>query len=349
MHLTTSTTTALLSSSLLLLLLLAHSAHAAQPKPKPKDAILLSEVQSLTLRGAGALTAHRRAPAVPQLKCVSSPGVCALHEIDVMRCANQGAGYDAEDVQWSCAASLPPELKLGSTDVACEGYSSPDDPYVLRGSCGVEYRLVLTEAGERRFPDLANGGGGSGGWPWGGGDKKGSSSGDHKGQSSDPSAVIFGIIFAAVCIWIIYNACMAGNVNNTIRLGGPRRRRNNWGGGGGGFDPGFGPGGGGGGGNGGSGDTWDDPPPPYSASKTSSSTRNATQSEGWRPGFWSGLAGGAAAGYMAGNRGNNRQEPRRYDSGWGAGPSSSGSSSSGSRSTSSARYESTGFGSTSRR
>ncbi|KAI1777742.1 hypothetical protein F4818DRAFT_324421 [Hypoxylon cercidicola] len=344
----------LLTSSPLLLL-----AGAAQPKPKPKNAILLSDVQSLTLRGGGAETAHRRVPAVPQLRCVSAPAVCALHAVDVMRCANQGGGYDAEDVQWSCAASLPPELKLGATDVACEGYSSPDDPYVLRGSCGVEYRLVLTEAGERRFPDLAGGGGGSSGWPWGGGssDKKGSGAGTQSGrtgQSSDPSAVIFGIVFALVCLWIIYSACFAANGNNHIHLTGPRRRRNNWGGGGGGFDPGFGPGGGGGGGSGGSGGSWDDPPPPYtpkssSSTRSSSSAQNATQNEGWRPGFWTGLAGGAAAGYAAGNRGNNRQESRGYGSGWGAGPSSSGPSSSNSASTSSARYESTGFGSTSRR
>ncbi|KAI1768779.1 hypothetical protein GGR53DRAFT_352584 [Hypoxylon sp. FL1150] len=340
-----------ITTATLLLLLLAHPASAAQPKPKPKNAILLSDVQSLTLRGNGAQTAHRRVPAVPQLRCVSSPGICALHAVDVMRCANQGTGYDDQDVQWSCAASLPPELKLGSTDVACEGYSSSEDPYVLRGSCGVEYRLVLTEAGERRFPDLASGGSGGGG---GGGGKGGSG-----GGGGDGSAVVFGLIFAGVCIWIIYNACLAGNANNTIRLGGPRRRRNNWGGGGGGgFDPGSGPGGGG---AGGSGDTYDDPPPPYSARKTtssstrsSSSANNETRGEGWRPGFWTGLAGGAAAGYAAGNRGNNRQEQR---SGWGAGPSnsgwgsssSSGSSGSGSQSTSSARYESTGFGSTSRR
>ena len=33
----------------------------------------------------------------------------------------------------------------------CEGYESPEDPFVLKGSCGVEYRLVLTESGEERY------------------------------------------------------------------------------------------------------------------------------------------------------------------------------------------------------
>ncbi|KAI1375884.1 hypothetical protein F4677DRAFT_104231 [Hypoxylon crocopeplum] len=309
-----------LPTALLILLSTTLFSFPASGASQPKNAILLSEVQSLTLRGGGAKTAHRRVSAAPQLKCVSAPGVCKLHEVDVMRCTNQGAGYDAEDVQWSCAASLPPELKLGSTDVVCEGYSGPGDPYVLKGSCGVEYRLVLTELGEQKYPELANGGGG---WKWGGQDQDG---------QPDGSAILFGVVFVLVCAWIIYSACFAANGNNR-RLGAQRRPRNN--GGGGGIDPGFGPGGGGGG--------WDDPPPPYSGPKSS-----PAQQQGWRPGFWTGLAGGTAAGYMAGNRAGNRQEPRNY--GWGAGPSGSSSSSrSDSRSTSSARYESTGFGSTSRR
>ncbi|KAF3344187.1 Serine/threonine-protein kinase SRPK3 [Verticillium dahliae VDG2] len=128
------------TSALLLPLLLSLPAAAAAAKP-PKNAILLSQVKTLTLRGDGAQTTHRRLPAVPQLKCLSAPKLCALHPIDVLRCTNQGSGYDAEDVQWSCAANLPVDLKLGSTDVVCEGYSSADDPYVLKGSCGVEYRV----------------------------------------------------------------------------------------------------------------------------------------------------------------------------------------------------------------
>ncbi|KAI0013616.1 hypothetical protein F4779DRAFT_625115 [Xylariaceae sp. FL0662B] len=325
----------LLLLPLLLLTLSPTPTQARQPPPRPTDAILLSQVQSLTLRGGGAQTTHRRVTAIPQLRCVSSPGICRLHAVDVMRCANQGSGYDAQDVQWSCSTPLPPELRLGSTDVVCEGYAGPDDPYVLRGSCGVEYRLVLTEEGERWFPELARGGGSS--W-WGGG----AGTGDGDGSKWDVGSVLFGIVFFLVCVWIIYSAFFAAN-ENPRRPAQQRRPRNYWGwgggggGGGGGFDPGFGPGGGG-----------NDPPPPYSKYP---STQNR---QDWRPGFWSGLLGGAAAGYAAGNRGgrgNNRQEPRNYGSSWGAAgpsrPSPSGSPSSGS--TSSARYESTGFGSTSRR
>ncbi|EOO02735.1 putative transmembrane protein [Phaeoacremonium minimum UCRPA7] len=187
---------------------------------KPRNAILLSEVESLTLRG-DRQTTHRRVPAIPQLKCISHKSICAKHTIDLMRCVNQGQGYDKEDIQWSCTASLPPELKLGSTDVICEGYSGPDDPYVLKGSCGVEYRLVLTNKGEERWPELGGGRFGSGETDW--------------------SAYIFGVIFLGVLGWILYSACVQANNN---RQPGQRRPRNPWGGGGGG-GWGGGPGGGG--------------------------------------------------------------------------------------------------------
>ncbi|GFP53939.1 store-operated calcium entry-associated regulatory factor [Trichoderma asperellum] len=126
---------------------------AARPN---KNAILLSEVRTLTLRGNGAKTTSRRVAPIPQLKCISSKAVCDLYSIDVLRCTNQGSSYGTEDIEWSCTASLPEEFKLGSTDVICEGYSSPDDPYVLKGSCGVEYRLILTDKGEKRYPNVAN-------------------------------------------------------------------------------------------------------------------------------------------------------------------------------------------------
>lgn len=299
---------------------------------KPKNAILLSDVQSLTLR-SGAQTSHRRVSAVPQLKCISSPQICRLYEIDTMRCTNQGPGYDSEDVQWSCKASLPPELKLGSTDVICEGYSSSDDPYVLKGSCGVEYRLLLTAEGETKWPNMMHGGGSTSS-PW------------KPSQETDWSAWLFGLVFVAVCVWILWSACVAQNDNR--RRPAQRRPANN----GGWFGPGFG--GGGGGGGGGRRPPRDDPPPPYPGAKT----EPQQQEQGWRPGFWSGLATGAAGGYVAGAR-NNRQRDDRSGLGheraygedaWGAGPSRpSRPSGSNSGSASTERYEGTGFGGTSRR
>ncbi|RYO81508.1 hypothetical protein DL762_007085 [Monosporascus cannonballus] len=353
----------------LLSLLLPIAPPPVSAKKPPKDAIPLSSVQRLTLRGGAAQTAHRRVPAIPQLRCISPKAICRLHEVDVMRCTNQGGGYGGtEDAQWSCTASLPPELRLGSTDVVCEGYSGPDDPYVLRGSCGVEYRLVLTERGEERFPELA--GAGSGGSFRGGGGRKGKGGNSGWGDV-DWATWIFGVVFFAVAAWIVYSAFYAAT-DNARRVAPPRRPRR--GGGGSGAGGGWWPGGGGGGDGG---DGWDDPPPPpYPGTKPSySSSSSSRAAEGWRPGFRSGLASGAAAGYAAsnwsrnGNNNTNNNSRLRNDysgggawgsgsgGGWGVGRSGSSSSRSGSgsgsgpgsSSTSSARYESTGFGSTSRR
>lgn len=44
---------------------------------------------------------------------------------------------------WSCtASSLPNDTELGSVNVSCEGYTYRDDPYVLAGSCAMEYTLT---------------------------------------------------------------------------------------------------------------------------------------------------------------------------------------------------------------
>jgi hypothetical protein len=128
-----------------LLSLLTTTTLAIGGPKKASNAILLSNVRSLTLRD-GQETTHRRVSALPQLKCIGG-NAKGLYDVDVMRCKNSGSEYDAEDISWTCQASLPPEFKLGSTDVICEGYDSPEDPFVLKGSCAVEYRLVLTPMG----------------------------------------------------------------------------------------------------------------------------------------------------------------------------------------------------------
>jgi len=297
--------------------LLALSSDPTSAKSRPKKAVLLSNVKSLTLH-SNSKTSHRRVSAIPQLKCISGNGR-GLYEIDVMRCTNQGSDYDAENIQWSCTANLPREFKLGSTDVICEGYDSPNDPYVLKGSCGVEYRLILTDVGEEKY---GKGGGKESGLDWGG-------------------ALILGI-FTAMLAFMLYLLWLQHEDPGAGRA--PRQGR--------GFGGGWG-GGGGGGGN----DPFD-PPPPYPGKRSSARGAQGAGQEGWRPGFWTGALGGAAAGYMAGNRGYQQEPPpRQGNSDFGGnnsnnrGTNSMGRSNMGSRSSSgsSGRYESTGFGSTSRR
>ncbi|KAF3483693.1 uncharacterized protein GIQ15_03017 [Arthroderma uncinatum] len=120
-------------------------------KSPSRNAVLLSDVQTLTLH-SNRKTSHRRVSAIPQLNCVGpSKEICSLYQPDVLRCTNEGYDYDENDVQWTCTAQLPPEFKLGSTDVICEGYRSSEDPWILKGSCGVEYRMLLTDMGEKRY------------------------------------------------------------------------------------------------------------------------------------------------------------------------------------------------------
>ncbi|KAF2004405.1 DUF1183-domain-containing protein [Amniculicola lignicola CBS 123094] len=326
--------------------LLATSAFALRSGNSKKTK--LSNVQSLTLR-KDLMTSHRRVSAIPQLRCIGGSGR-GLYEADVMRCKNAGYGYNEEDVQWTCTASLPEEFKLGSTDVICEGFDGPDDPYVLKGSCGVEYRLVLTSKGEERYGK---------GRKWRDGD------GSEYPPTTSEKIVgyVFWCIFLGVGLWIIFHA-VRGWFDNR-QLGG-NWGRGAWGGGGGGGGYGGGGGGGGGGypGN-------DDAPPPYSPAPQPPKRDyggTGTNNQSWRPGFWTGTLGGAAAGYAAGRMGNNNNnrggwggDTTRNDNSWGRGGSSWGNgggwgnggngegSSRSSSGSSTTRYESTGFGSTSRR
>ncbi|KAK4158431.1 hypothetical protein C8A00DRAFT_39403 [Chaetomidium leptoderma] len=328
------------TTPLLLLSLLSALFPSLTLAARPKDAILLSEVQSLTLRSPS-LTTARRVPAIPQLKCLSSRQLCRQAALQTMRCTNQGASYTSQDIEWACTATLPATVRLDRTEVICEGYASADDAYVLRGSCGVEYTLVLTEEGRM---EKARGGGGGG-----------TGSAEEKGEGgSDWAGYLFGLVFFGVVLWIVISAFMPDGEGPRIGgVGGAGDNRRGGGGGG---------GGGGGWGGGGGGGGWNDPPPPYPGSGPKSRPSSSTE-QGWQPGFWSGLAGGAAAGYMAGNRGQRNNDRNTYGrgggdygggsgswgggsgsgSGWGNGESSSSSSGS------SARHESTGYGSTSRR
>jgi hypothetical protein len=102
--------------------------------------IHISKIKSLVLR-SGAKTTGRRNSPIPQLKCVGGDAK-GLYDVDVMRCRNMGSDYgDEGDASWECTAELPKWFKLGSTDVLCEGYNNPDDPYILKGM----FQLLLTE------------------------------------------------------------------------------------------------------------------------------------------------------------------------------------------------------------
>ncbi|KAJ8611446.1 hypothetical protein MRB53_037965 [Persea americana] len=258
----------LLQHILFLLLHLLASSDVVAAR-RPSNAILLSTVKSLTVRGDKVTTA-RRVKAIPQLKCIGGSAK-GLYDVDVMRCKNSGSEYSSEDIAWTCQASLPSEFKLGSTEVICEGYDSADDEYVLKGSCGVEYRLVLTELGEQKY--------GSRKQSW----FKSSNKSDEPEMNSFFTAIFWlvflGIVGFMLCKILFPDPAQRHRPNNMFR-----------GFGGGGHDDG------------------NDPPPPYSRRPPPRPKPSQPQSNAWRPGFWSGTAAGAAAGYAMGSR-NNRAAP----------------------------------------
>ncbi|XP_028929732.1 store-operated calcium entry-associated regulatory factor [Ornithorhynchus anatinus] len=138
----------------LLLLLLLGSVGGASGWNQPEK-ILLREIQALTLH-RGQFTSARRSAPVPQLQCTGGSAGCAAYVPDVVQCHNKG--WDGFDVQWECKADLDQAYRFGRMVVSCEGYDYPEDPYVLRGSCGLEYNLELTEHGQRQRGSSRGGG-----------------------------------------------------------------------------------------------------------------------------------------------------------------------------------------------
>ncbi|AWP06376.1 putative store-operated calcium entry-associated regulatory factor [Scophthalmus maximus] len=111
------------------------------------DSVLLRDVQVLTLY-KGSYTRARRSRAIPQLQCVGGSANCQAFVPEVVQCQNKG--WDGVDVQWECRTDMDNAYRFGRIEVSCEGYSHPADAYILKGSCGLEYSLELTEDGRRR-------------------------------------------------------------------------------------------------------------------------------------------------------------------------------------------------------
>jgi hypothetical protein len=59
----------------------------------------------------------------------------------VVQCYNRG--WNGDDIQWECKTDMDNAYRFGEISVTCEGYSYPDDPYILKGSCGVCYKRLF--------------------------------------------------------------------------------------------------------------------------------------------------------------------------------------------------------------
>ncbi|KAG9294973.1 hypothetical protein G9A89_017767 [Geosiphon pyriformis] len=275
-------------SSFLLLLICLSDEHIVNAKKGP---VLLTTVKTLTLYKGKKTTGKRTSPGVlsvevPQIECVGGDA-CHIFEPDVIQCNNMGS--DGEDVQWKCQAELPDILMFGRIEVGCEGYDYPEDPYILRGSCGLQYTLYFNDLGNKKKETKNR--------PYSDSDPK-----DHhipKDWDGPPQkgSKLFTYIFTSawlgVCAFIFYNIYLS------LRSPNPQNR---WPAGN--FDS--------------------TPPPPYSPMPSSSHFSTQTppqQTRGIfdnvrsipRPGFWSGV-GLSGLAHLANhyllnrNNNNNKQE-----------------------------------------
>lgn len=105
----------------------------AQSPPR----VHFTDIKALTFQ-KGAYSTSRRLNPIPQLRCVGGP--CSEFPVSKIQCRN--VGHDGQLPQWDCkAADLSNQVQLNTHDVVCEGYERAGDPYVLHGSCGLEYSL----------------------------------------------------------------------------------------------------------------------------------------------------------------------------------------------------------------
>ncbi|KAI0346307.1 DUF1183-domain-containing protein [Trametopsis cervina] len=238
--------------------------------------IALASIKSLTFYQDGLTTARRTEP-IPQLSCIGK--ACNLYTPEVVRCTNVG-GHGA-DIDWKCEADLPEALRFGRVEVSCEGWSGPDDPFVLKGSCALNYRLV-------QVPDALR-----------------SNAEKHTIPSSykrwfleqDIGGTLFMAFWTSLVIYILYSilrSCLRGTPRNSS----PNPRPDGHSGSGFNSFPGT---------YGNDGTTA--PPPPYSKYASSDAGLQPAAAN-WHPGFWTGAAAGGLGTYLF-TRGD--QDRRAYD------------------------------------
>ncbi|XP_009897005.1 store-operated calcium entry-associated regulatory factor isoform X1 [Dryobates pubescens] len=271
--------------------------------------LLLREVQALTLH-RGQYTTSRRTPAVPQLQCTGGTAGCS-HVPEVVQCYNKG--WDGYDVQWQCKADLERTYRFGQIEVSCEGYDYPDDPYILRGSCSLLFRLELTEEGERKVKNSGS---------------FGSSYYQSRKDSSDSVGGAIIIIVLLVLAFGVYKLFLSNEQPQQSFSDGDGFTRPSW-------------------------QSQQAPPPPgfkYGFTEGNSFGTHSSHGSSSGPGFWTGLGAGGLLGYLAGS---HRAQPRSpYYGMWTdptAAPPMNGPPNNSTQGSSSGTRTASGFGGTKRR
>jgi hypothetical protein len=110
------------------------------------EGVRMRDIETLTFE-VGALTAAQRTVAIPQLQCVGDAALCHAYAPANVQCVNTGAASDTV-VNWRCEAELASRVvQLATVHIDCEGFSRPDDPVVLVGSCALRYTLMRSPGG----------------------------------------------------------------------------------------------------------------------------------------------------------------------------------------------------------
>nr|XP_020670586.1 store-operated calcium entry-associated regulatory factor [Pogona vitticeps] len=287
------------------------------------ERILLREVQVLTLY-PGKYTNYRRTSPVPQLQCTGGSAGCAAYTLDVVQCYNKG--WDGYDVQWECKANMDASYKFGKIEVSCEGYDYPDDPYILKGSCGLEYTLELTKAGQQKSSFF-------------GGSYSSPTSHDSFGSGAGVVLMIlfvvfvFGVYKLFLCDNRQQHGFAYGDGDSGTYQQGPQSPP----------PPGFRS----------DGQNYQTPPPPGFKTSFTGASSGSSYGSSSGPGFWTGLGAGGLLGYLAGSqRSPSYRTYSPYHDTW-AGPSASspvfGTSNTSKPSHSSGTRSTSGFGGTKRR
>ena len=283
-----------------------------------KERVRLEDVQVLTLT-RGAMTTGRRSSPVPQLACVGGSGR-GEEQPERVQCYNRGS--DGRGVQWECKADMDNGLRFGQVEVVCEGYDYPDDPYILAGSCGLEYTLELTKEGREK---RSSGGGG-----WGGGWSNPSNSYSSKSYSDSShqwsglgDLILLGVI--GIVIYAVYKTCVDSPSMEDRQNGAGSASGGGGGMGGGGWtNPGAGGHSGNMGGNGGNMGGYGASNEGYQGGADCGGARQRGTGAAGGGGFWTGAGLGGMLGYMFGNRGGGgyggyNRGYGGYNRGWGGG------------------------------
>jgi len=117
---------------------------------------LLSNVDKLIFQN-GKMTTGRRSSPIEQLQCdpSGSAGCPAEAKLESAMCENIGQS-DTNDPIWKCTAELGENYAFSNTDVSCEGWDSPEDPYILAGSCALVYKLKWASGAEGQTSRMDN-------------------------------------------------------------------------------------------------------------------------------------------------------------------------------------------------